>query len=219
MRYVFAAIAMSLCLTIMAVGQVGKSSNVETPCTMTADQLPEIRGLRLGMTVADVSAAFPEDSSKNAVQKAVNDAKKPDAYGFGAATLFSGPESNPKFDGLQSISLQLVDERVSMFRVDYARGTTWKSADQFVNKLSDAFHLPAAERWKRVNLFGNPYETESANVDYGVRLLTCNGFTVLATINNGNGSSAILVKNPTAEQVVDDRREATKEKARQAFKP
>jgi hypothetical protein len=186
---------------------------------MTADQLSEIRGLRLGMSVDDVSAAFPEDSSKNAIQKAANDAKKPDAYGFGATTLFPGPESNSKFAGVQSISLQLLDERVSMFRVDYAHGTTWKSADQFVNRLADAFHLPAANRWTRANQFGKPYETESATVDYGVRLLTCNGFTVLATISNGNGSSAIIVKNPEAEQVVDGRREATKEKARQAFKP
>ena len=219
MKYVFAALAMSGFMTIMAVGQAQKGSNVVTPCRMTADQLPEIRGLRLGMSVTDVSAAFPEDSSKNAVQKAVNDAKKPDAYGFGAATLFPGPESNSNLAGLQSISLQLVDDRVSMFRVDYARGTPWKNADQFVNRLSAAFHLPAVERWKRVNLLGNPYEKESPKVDYGVRLLACNDFTVLATINNGNGSSAIIVKNPSAEQVVNDRREASKEKARQAFKP
>jgi hypothetical protein len=208
------------CLTISGGAQTKHRSNVSSACNMTAGQLPEIRGLRLGMSVSELLTAFPEESSKSAIQKAISDAKKPDAYGFGRATLFrSAPEVNQKFSGAESISVELVDERVSMFRVDYVRGTPWKSADQFVNRLSDAFHLPAAERWKRVDQVGNLYKTESPAVDYGTRLLTCNGFTVLATINNGNGGSAIIVKNPRAEQIVDDRQESAKEKVRQAFKP
>ena len=219
MKYL-AALAVFGCLTIMASGQAQKPSSVRTPCTMTVDQLPEIRGLRLGMSVGDVMAAFPEESSKKAIQQAVIDAQKSEAYGFGRTTLFrSNSDLNPNFSGVASIGFELLDEHVSSFRVDYARGTEWKTVDQFVNRLSDAFHLPAAELWRRVDMIGRPYKLESPPVDYGVRDLTCNGFTILATINNGKGGSAMEVKNPAAEQVVNDRREAAKEKVRQAFKP
>ena len=202
MRYVIAAIAMLSCMTILATGQARKRSSVETPCRMSADQLPDIRGLRLGMSVADVSAVFPEPSSRKAIQKAVDDAKKPESYGFAIASLFrSESQANPNFAGLESIQLELLDERVSSFTVRYDRQTPWDAVDQFAARLAHTFHLPAPEHWK---------------LEYGVRVLTCNGFTIFVFLNNGNG---ITVKNATAEQVVRDRREAAKEKVREAFKP
>lgn len=202
MKCVVAAFAMLGCMTIMAVGQARKGANVGAPCRITTNQLPEIRGLRLGMSVADVLAVFPEPSSRKAIQKAVDDAKKPESYGFAIASLFrSEPQANPNFAGLESIQLELLDERVSSFTVRYDRQTPWDAVDQFAARLAHAFHLPAPEHWK---------------TEYGVRVLTCNGFTIFVFLNNGNG---ITVKNATAEQVVKDRREAAKEKVRQAFKP
>ena len=214
-----AALAVLGCMTALVTGQAKHRSSGPSPCTMTTAQLREIRGLRLGMSVSNLLAAFPEESSKNSIQKAVGDARKPDAYGFGRATLFrSNPAVNPNFSGVPFIELELVDEHVSLFRVNYERGTPWKSADQFVDRLSDEFHLPDSQHWKRLDTIGRPYK-DSSKIDYGVRTLTCNGFTVLATTNNGNGGSAVIVKNPKAEEVVKNREEAAKEKIRQAFKP
>ncbi len=213
-----AALALLGCMTTLVTGQSKHRLKVSSACTMTGDQLPEIRGLRLGMSVGDLLAAVPEESSKNSIQKATSDARKPDAYGFGRATFNSNTGVNPQFSGVSSISIELVDEHVTSFRVDYARGTPWKSADQFVNRLSDQFHLPSAEHWKRVDMIGRPYK-DSSKIDYGVRTLTCSGFTVLATTNNGNDGSAVIVQNPKAEKIVKNREESAKEKVRQAFKP
>ncbi len=217
MKYLAALILLG-CMTTLGTGQTKHRATVPSACTMTATQLPEIRGLRLGMSVGDLLAAFPEESSKKFIGKAVSDAQKPDTYGFGRATFQSDPKVNPKFSGVSFMSVELVDEHVSLFRVDYERGTPWKNADQFVNRLSEQFHFPAAAQWKRVDMFGHPYK-DSSKVDYGVRTLTCNGFTVLATTNNGNGGSAVTVQNPKGEEIVKAREEAAKEKVRQAFKP
>jgi hypothetical protein len=218
MRYL-ALVAILVGTTMLSAGQARKRANVQPACRMTADQSPEIRGLRLGMSVADLTAAFPEETNKKAIQRAVDDAKKPDAYGFARVTLLrSYPVVNPRFSGVLFILVQLVDEHISLLRVDYESGTEWKSADQFVSKLSDAFHLPAGENWRSADN-AQPYQAKASAVDYGNRVLSCNDFTILATINNGNGGSAVEVKNPRMEQVVDDRREAAKEKVRQAFKP
>src|SRR5689334_536779 len=112
-----------ICLPALCVGQTSRRSMTRARCTMSLAQLPEIRGLRLGMSVADLTAAFPEETDKKAIQRAVDDAKKPDAYGFARATLHrSYPEVNPKFSGVLFILVQLVDERVSLFRIDYERG-------------------------------------------------------------------------------------------------
>ena len=217
MRYL-AIVAMLGCMTMLSAGQTKKRADVRPACRMTADQLPDIRGLLLGMSVSELLSAFPEESSKSTIQKAVSDAKKSDTYGFGRATLFPSIPVNPNFSGVEAISVELVDDRVSSFRLEYARGIPWKSADQFVSKISDAFHLPTHDRWSSPDVAHSAH-TKGGAVDYGNRVLTCNGFTVLATINNGNGGSAIIVKNPRAEQLVNDRGEAAKERVRQAFKP
>ena len=200
MKYL-ATLTMMVCMTTLVHGQPRHRSNVPSACTMTADQLPEIRGLRLGMSVTDLVAAFPEDSSKNAIQTAITNAKKPEAYGSANATLFRRPDVNPKFSGLEAIWLELLDEHVSSFTVFYDRRTPWKSVDQFTGRLADAFHLPAVDHW---------------GLQYSVRFLKCKGFTMAVFMNNGNG---ITVKDVTSEQVVKDRQEAAKEKIRQVFKP
>ena len=217
MKYL-AILAMLSFMTALSEGQTKRRTAIPPACTIAAASLPAIRGLRLGMTVSDLLAAFPEPSSKKAIEKAVSDAQKPDAYGFGRATLQSVPEVNPKFSGVLFVSIELMDGRLSSFRIDYLRGPEWKNADQFVSKLSDAFHLPPADRWRSADL-AQPYELNSPEFDNGVRILTCDGFTILATINNGNGGSAIVVRNLAAKRIADDREEAAKEKIRQAFKP
>ena len=200
MKYL-ATIAVLVYMTTLIHSQPRHRSNVQPACTMTVDQLPEIRGLRLGMNVSDLVAAFPEDSSKNTIQKAITNAKKPEAYGSANATLVRRPDVNPKFSGLEAIWLELLDERLSSFTVFYDRATPWKSVDQFTGRLADAFHLPAVDHW---------------GLQYGVRFLKCKGFTLTVFLNNGNG---ITVKDAMSEQVVKDRQEAAKEKTRQSFKP
>src|ERR1051325_722906 len=187
MRYVVAAFVILSCMTIMTVGQAAKGAIVGPPCRMNADQLPESRGRRLGMSVTDLVSAFPEDSSKNAIEKAVTDAKKPEAYGAANATLFRRPDVNPKFSGLEAIRVELLDERLSSFTIFYDRATPWNSVDQFTARLADAFHLPPVDHW---------------GLQYSVRFLRCNGFTITVTLSNGD---AITVKNATAEQVVKNR--------------
>jgi len=190
-------------MTTLCIAQTPGGSTAKSQCSLTPEQSPEIRGVRLGMSADKLMAVFPEEAHRTAVENAVKDSKKADSYGFARVNLFAGsPEANPRFSGVAIITVELLDERITSFYVNY-RGPEWKNVDQFIAKLSEAFHLPTVEHWR-------PEPGAS------LKSLTCDGFVIQAYAGN---SSGVFVKGTTALQVVNDHREAVKEKERQAFKP
>lgn len=186
-----------------AKGQSSKSATANQPCKLTVAQSPEIRGVRLGMTAAKLLAAFPEENNQAAIENANKVSKHPASYGMGRFDLRSNP-TNPRFSYLDYITVDLLDERVSGFHVAYV-GPEWKRTEQFISKLSEAFHLLPAEDWSGDSTDPN-------------RSLKCDGFVVNA-YNSGGNNSSVSVRDVSAPQTVHNRREAEKEKVRQAFKP
>jgi hypothetical protein len=193
-------VGLLLWLTTTSLGQTATP-----PCSLTRAQSPEIRGVHLGMISDKLASVFPEDENRISIEKAVKESKRADNYGDARFTLQPNKEvANPKFLGVNSISIEILDERIASFQVSYV-GPQWNSVDQFIAKVADAFHLPAGSSW--------------ASVSEYQKSLKCDGFAISAFVIKGSSNPIVSVGDISTSNVVSDRREAAKEKERQAFKP
>ena len=198
------ALAVVLMLFLAALARA-QSPNTTSQCALTVAQSPEIRGVRLGTSTSKLLTLFPETMNRMAIDAAVRDSKRADSYGYGNFELRPDNSSaNEKFSGVEFISIQMLDERVTSFYVSYT-GPYWNSLDQFIGKLSASLNLPAAENWK--------WEGGDS-----VKSLKCNGFSVVVH-SSGGANNYVAVRDTAAPEIITSRRDAAREKARQAFKP
>ena len=170
---------------------------------MTSAQAPEIRGIRLGMNAQQLLSLFPEDGNRQRITDAVKESKRIDKYGVGRFDIRADREiANPRLTGVNYITVELLDERVTSFHISYA-GPEWESVDQFVAKLSDALQLPNS--WEPVGEWQ--------------KLLRCDGFVVDVYTTRDSAESWVRVQDTSAHRFVEDRRKTAKEKEREVFKP
>ena len=198
-------LALLALLVCMAATIQAQSPNASSQCTLSVAQSPEIRGIRLGLSVDKLLLLFPEDANRNAIQQGVRDSKRADNYGMARFDLRADPAvTNARFSGVGVITVEMLDEHVTSFYVSYD-GPYWKSVDQFIGKLSEALKLPSVDNWKM----------EAGDSS---RSLQCNGFSV-SVHTSGGANNYVWVRDASVQESVKDRREASREKARQAFKP
>jgi hypothetical protein len=203
MKYLF-GLTLVASVALLTLGQAPRVSAAMSRCTLTRDQFPEIRGIRLGMSTDQLLRLFPEEANRARIDQAITASKQAGAYGVGRFDLW--PEKaapNPRLEGVNYITIELIDQRVTSFNVTYI-GPEWKTVDQFVTRLSEGLRLPLA--------FWEPGGETSQH-------MRCEGFKVDAYTSRGSTESTVRVQDTSAPQLVEDRREAAKEKARQAFKP
>ena len=203
MKYPFVLTLMAS-VALLTVGQTPTRSSTASRCSLTREQAPELRGIRLAMSVEQLLSLFPENSHRQVITNAVRESKRADRFGLARFDLLLDREvANPRFAGVNYITIELIDERITSFHVAYA-GPEWKSVDQFVTKLSEALRLP-----------NSAWESGGESL----RSLKCDGFRVDAHASNQIPASWVRVQDTSAYRVVEDRREAAKEKLREAFKP
>ena len=191
-------------LALFSFSQRPSNSSAGAGCGLTSAQSPEIRGIRLGMNAQQLLSLFPEDGNRQRITDALKDSKRIDKYGVGRFDLRADKETaNPRWTGLNYITVELLDERVTSFHISYA-GPEWESVDQFVAKLSDALQLPNSS-WEPVGEWQ--------------KLLRCDGFVVDVYTTRDSAESWVLVQDTSAHRLVEDRRKTAKEKERQVFKP
>ena len=165
-------------------------------CTLKAGQLPEVRGLRLGMTAAELKARYP--------RLVVGPS---DEFGQAKVWLWSDQVAQvdaAAFKGVDGLSLGLLDGRVVEFGLTY-EGLPWKDLGQFVAKTSEALGLPAA--WKG---------------DADMMTLDCDRLRLHArrsSYSMGSMSPSISFKELSAEEVVASRVAKKKEQQIESFKP
>ena len=196
---------------VPAFGQTSGQPPDQSRCTLTQDKSPAVRGLRLGMGAEQLFALLPEGNvNKNAVESAEGHPN------YGVARLFFQPpffpsDARDRFAGIDSIQITLFDGRATELGIGYAgpnshpaRGPVWRNLDDFITKLSETFALPQAKDWLEHNQWA--------------KTLQCTGFTLAASIQNGNGS--ISLRSTTAyEDTVRQRAKADEERRRREFKP
>lgn len=178
-------------------------------CTLTLAQAPEIRGLRLDMTVEQVLALFPGSNAEKVIIDALAKAKAPNRFGSTSITITPDKyESKAKFAGLGSITFRFVDGRVSTFRVGY-NNPEWKNVDEFIAKFSVGWNLPAANAWE-------PF----VGMDEQMKTLKCNGFEMSAFAGGKNVNvNYIEMKDTAAEQKLKERAQKAAEKEQKETKP
>lgn len=170
-------------------------------CSLTLAQAPKIRDIRLGMSSEDVLKMFPGSSDEPYIRAQLSTADQ--RFGIVGFSIPTNLLPRPKFAGVNSLSVVFLENGLSEYSFSYA-GIEWKNVDDFISKFSEAFSLPRPENWERSNL-------------PSMKKLNCQGFEMWASADAGG--SWIRIRIPESQQIVSDRQEAQKEKARKEFKP
>jgi len=186
---VFATLLVLSCaLTVVAQGSV--------QCSLKPAHAPELRGVRLEMTVSQLKARYP----KLPVGMA-------DDLGQLKVNLSSDhlAEADPTaFKGVDNLSLYFIDNRLVTFVVTYPY-LPWKNIHQFAARMGEALKLP--DGW---------------GGDDNAQTLGCDGFQVQAgraSFGDNGMSTYISFKEPGAESIIRERIEKQKEQQLQSFKP
>ena len=180
---------------VILCGATKASAQQGAACNLSVGQSPRLRGLRLGMTAEQLGKLYPRLP-----------ALKADEFGQARANFSSLKDvDEAAFEGVESIQLNFVDERLVEFGV-YYRAVPFDSLSQFTAKLRESLKLPEA------------WEGEGENT----RTLACEGFRMEAGANSywSHGMTPyVRLRQPGAEAVVAKRAEEKRERQRQAFKP
>ncbi|HYJ47291.1 MAG TPA: hypothetical protein VEV81_11830 [Pyrinomonadaceae bacterium] len=186
---IFATIlALSCALTAAAQGGI--------QCDIKPARAPELRGLRLEMTLSQVKARYPKLPAGSA------DSLGQQRLGLTRERL---AEIDPvAFKGVEDVFLYFIDDRLVSFAVTYP-DLPWKGLAQFTARMGEALNLP--DGWH-----GDQYR----------QMLDCNGFQVVAGTRS---SSAVSMSNylqftePGAEGIIRGREEKQREQQLQSFRP
>jgi hypothetical protein len=154
-------------------------------CTVKLSDLPdapELFGLRMGMTTAQVKARIPQ-----VVFGHVNE--------FGLSKTSINPDFDPRiekstFAGVRTISLDFLDGRTTSLWFGYDSSFKWSTVPEFVKQISSSLRLPDA--WR-------PWKTRGQQ-------LNCADFQMTVSYL-AEGPSFHIIDN-TAEQTLAARREA-----------
>ena len=133
-----------LCILLANALGVSTSKAQTNSCALTAGRLPEVRGLKLGMTTRDVKIRHPELP-----------VGEPDEFGYVVSDISSSYVQSalrpPDGEDLDSVTLAFLDGRLVKFRVTYNGLTKWPDADEFLKALISNLKLPAASAWKVID--------------------------------------------------------------------
>lgn len=129
----------SLIIFVTIICAAASLAQTNKGCALTPGQLsnvPELKGLRPGMTVEEVKAVVPS-----------LEMGERDEFGL-SKTSFS-PDFNPKinkaaFQGVRTVSLDFLDGRVSSIWIGYNESSRWKTTDEVVKAITQALKLPSA---------------------------------------------------------------------------
>lgn len=183
-------------LSLAAFGCVASAQSdaaTQPKCTLTVAQAPAIRGFKLGMTVEQIKARFP-----NA------DVRRSDDFGsvYVDVDASSVPDvEKVNFDNVAYIRLGFLDERLVGISIRYQQSAYWQTVRQFVPIISAKY-----------NLNGDWQSRDSSN-----SRLTCNGFEV--DVHASNTSASFSIADSSIDETIRQRRTAKEEAARRAFKP
>lgn len=164
-------------------------------CTLKVSEAPEIRGLRLGMSPAQLSARYPRLP-----------AIRTDEYGQ-AHIILDNPRiyDETAFKDVEQISLKFIDGRLVTYQVSYS-SLPWDNLDQFMTKLLETYRLPGG--W------------QGAGTDR--QTLTCDRFRIdTGWYGRSDVTMATYVRlqELDADAVIRQRIVEKRERERQTFKP
>ena len=175
-------------LLILLLGQ-----SAPAQCTKKISELPaapELLGFRLGMTKDEIKARVPQTVFG-----------KTDHFGVSKTTInpyFDPKIDKAKFESVRSISLDLVDDRLTSLWIGFDETFRLKTTEEFVKLLSKSLQVNGD--WSSWRSRG--------------RQLRCADFQLIVTTVGGGPSFRLL--DVGAEDLVGERRQAKEEQDSQA---
>jgi hypothetical protein len=146
---------------------------------------PELLGFRLGMTKEEIKTHVPQ-----------TDFGKTDAFGVSKTTInpyFDPKIDKTKFEGVRSISLDLLDQKLTSLWIGYDENFKAKNVDEFVKLITQSLQLPPA--WSSWRSRGQQ--------------MRCADFQLVVTMVAGGPSFRVL--DVAAEETVASRRQQKEE--------
>jgi hypothetical protein len=163
--------------------------HAQQPSACGGKQSPALVGFRLGMTMAEVIESLA-DSSMFDSRMSSNNGVGSRAVNVPAADL--KPEAG---DGIDTVYLTFVDNRLSQIKVTYNSAEQWDSLQDFFAREAKKLSLPKPD---------GALQGSGGNEKYAVK---CEGFTAVLAYSFGV-SPNILIADTAARRTVDTRREA-----------
>jgi hypothetical protein len=202
----------ALTIFLAAISAVyGQSAPTQpSQCSLKLAQAPAVRGIKLGMSAEDLLALFPGSAGEDGIRLSV--AKADNYPNFGVVGIDITPNrysTKERFAGISYFNFVFLDGRVAQSEVQYLpapNGPTWRNVDDFIAKIADAFHVPAAQHWT-----GHEYNPSTKD-------LKCDGFQLRVSNVNLRGSLTVATFDAPFK-VRQDRLAAFEEKARRDFRP
>jgi hypothetical protein len=180
--------------------QVTGRAFAQSRCSLTEATAPAVRGLKLGMSVEQVTALFPGSTKRKETKEALAKAKA--ASEVVHVTFEPSDGGKDQNADVASFSAGFIKGRVVDLSVQYL-GPEWKNVDEWIAKLTETLGLPGVNNWQ-------PGPSEAPN-----KVLKCSGIEIEAAVEGGGGSITIRsTENPNDSQ---DR--AREEKKKRDFKP
>ena len=171
-------VAFSLGIAGTAAGQYTKKLG-ELPAA------PELLGFRLGMTKEQIKAHVPQTVFG-----------RTDHFGVSKTTInpyFDEKIDKTKFEGVRSISLDLLDERLTSLWIGYDDNFKAKTIDDFVKLISQSLQVPVG--WSSWRSRGQQ--------------VRCADFQLIVTMVAGGPSVRLL--DVAADETIAQRRQAKEE--------
>lgn len=191
---------------------VKASAGGQTRCDLGLARSPEVRGLRLGMTLREAASRF----SPNKVAEAEWCGRQTLEFDWGD-DLLGQPAPRPReLAGVRRIRLSFLDGRLAYFRVTYGPKDAPLTPEQFRSTLSSSLTLPS--RWRAADGTGTWEPLYS---------IGCDGFAAVAGHDGGpyiemhdTGAIDLLLRRRQEGRLRKLREiEQEKERRRRVFKP
>lgn len=178
------------------------NSQENQKCTVGLSNAPEVRGLRLGMSVEEFKAKFPltTRSTLRSVNPDVIEPGVPMPDRFGAVNMpaktfgvLSETEvtNNPQLKGIRIRQVLFVDGRLAHFRIIYSDDTVkWEDLAEFAVKTSESLSLPVAS-WQPKQGVAKSFLSSEYDYDSDVRefdknlYLTCDEVAIVTGFLSG----------------------------------
>lgn len=202
-RIVMSIFALALTVT-PAYTRMTSQLPAQSNCTLTAANAPTIRGIRLGLSLQQLIALFPASGKRKELRDALDRARATASNDTVYLLFEPNSDGGERFAGIDSIAVGVHKGQVVDFSILYG-GPTWRTVDEWVEKLAETLGLPRSQAWAI-----GPNENPN-------KILKCKGVEIEAGIQGGGGS--IRVRNMEYDKGIEDRRESGEEKKRKEFKP
>lgn len=176
-------VALLLGIAVTAAAQCSKKIT-EIPAA------PELLGFRLGMTKEEIKAHVPQ-----------TEFGRTDDFGVSKTTInpyFDPKIDKTKFDGVRSISLDLLDQKLTSLWIGYDENFKAKTVEEFVKLITQSLQLPAT--WSSYRSRGQQ--------------MRCDDFQLQVTMVAGGPTLRVL--DVAAEETVAVRRQQKEEQAAMA---